>query len=113
MALQKTQLSFFFKLVTSRIKEVANGAVRRRYNKLPGVYACCAWQFPEEDLHRQTSLHISSVWVSWKRKICLVWGLLLVAAHKADFRWPLPPWHVINAAHGDWTERTSVFIRGI
>lgn len=25
----------------------------------------------------------------------------------------LPLWHVINAAHGDRTERASVFIRGI
>ena len=47
------------------------------------------------------------------QKICLAWGLLLVASHKADFGWPLLPRHVINAAHGGWTERTSVFIRGI
>lgn len=47
------------------------------------------------------------------QKICLAWGLLLVASHKADIGWPLLPRHVINAAHGGWTERTPVFIRGI
>lgn len=47
------------------------------------------------------------------QKICLAWGLLLVALHKAGFAWPLLPRHVINAAHSGWTERTSVFIRGI
>lgn len=47
------------------------------------------------------------------QKICLAWGLLLVASHKAGFRWPLLPRHIINAAHSSWTERTSVFIRGI
>lgn len=40
-------------------------------------------------------------------------GLLLVALHKAGFRLSLLPQHVINAAHSSWTERTSVFIRGI
>lgn len=47
------------------------------------------------------------------KKICLARGLLLVTSHKAGFRWPLLPLHVINAAHSSWTERTSVFIRGI
>lgn len=47
------------------------------------------------------------------QEICLARGLLLVASHKAGFRWPLLPRHVINAAHSSWTERTSVFIRGI
>lgn len=47
------------------------------------------------------------------KKICLVWGLLLVASHKADIGWPLLPRLVINSAHGGRTERTPVFIRGI
>lgn len=47
------------------------------------------------------------------QKTCLARGLLLVASHKAGFRWPLLPRHVVNAAHSSWTERTSVFIRGI
>lgn len=57
--------------------------------------------------------HLFCLSVFEMQKICLAWGLLLVASHKADFGWPLLPWHVINAAHGGWTERTSVFIRGI
>lgn len=47
------------------------------------------------------------------QEICLARGLLLVPLHRAGFRWPLLPRHVINAAHSSWTERTSVFIRGI